>query len=116
MSDADLKARRNLIKWAKHRAKKKGIPFDLTVDDIEIPSHCPVLSTELVLGTDKPGDASPSLDRIDPKKGYVRGNVQVVSYRANRLKADASLMELLQVYAHYSFFLIRKLQGDQDAD
>ena len=115
MSDADLKARRNLIKWAKHRAKKKGLAFDLTVDDIEIPSHCPVLAIELALGHDKPGDNSPSLDRIDPKKGYIRGNVHVVSYRANRLKADASFLELLQVYAYYSSFLIRNLQGEQDA-
>ncbi|MCA3718382.1 MAG: hypothetical protein IM674_09025 [Brevundimonas sp.] len=39
-------------------------------------------------------DASPSLDRIDPHKGYVPSNVRVISDRANRLKGDRSLSEI----------------------
>jgi hypothetical protein len=37
---------------------------------------------------------SPSLDRIIPDRGYVPGNVRVVSDRANRLKGKRSLSEL----------------------
>jgi hypothetical protein len=42
----------------------------------------------------KRSDASPSLDRVDPRKGYVPGNVRVISDRANRLKGDRSLSEI----------------------
>ena len=97
--------RKNLLKWAKNRAKKKGIAFNLDLEDIEIPDRCPVLGLPLALAHDRPNGCSPSLDRIDPAKGYTKGNVQVVSYRANRLKADASLLELCAVASYYSHFL-----------
>ncbi len=37
---------------------------------------------------------SPSLDRIDSTKGYTKGNIWVISNRANTLKNDATLSEL----------------------
>lgn len=101
----DLKVRRNLLKWAKDRARRKGLEFDLTVDDISIPNLCPVLKVPLCTNSSRPCGFSPSLDRIDPTKGYIRGNVIVVSYRANRLKSDASLLELLAVASFYSRYL-----------
>lgn len=103
--DPHLKARKNLLKWSKNRAKKKGITFNLDLEDIVIPDVCPVLGLPLALAHDRPSNCSPSLDRIDPAKGYTKGNVQVVSYRANRLKADASLLELCAVASYYSHFL-----------
>lgn len=92
-----LKAHRNLIRWARHRAKKKGLSFDITVDDIVIPTLCPVLSIPLVHATDSPSENSPTLDRVDPSKGYIKGNVRVISHRANRLKGDAALSEIERV-------------------
>lgn len=103
--DPHLRARKNLLKWSKNRAKKRGIAFNLTVEDIVIPERCPVLGLPLVIANERPTGCSPSLDRIDPAKGYTKGNVQVVSYRANRLKADASLLELCAVASYYSHFL-----------
>lgn len=97
--------RKNLLKWCKHRAKRRGIPFSLTLDDIQIPERCPVLGIPLALSPSRPRECSPSLDRINPSLGYVPGNVQVVSYRANRLKADASLLELCAVASYYSHYL-----------
>lgn len=35
-----------------------------------------------------------SIDRIDSTKSYTKGNIQIMSWRANRLKMDASLSEL----------------------
>ena len=81
---------------AKNRAKTKGVPFDIDVSDIIIPEFCPVLGLRLVshIGRRGPMDDTPSLDRIRPEGGYVRGNIWVISSRANRMKNDATLGEL----------------------
>jgi len=82
---------------AKHRSKKKGIPFDIEMEDITIPDVCPLLGIPISLETgDKRSPNNPSLDRInpDPSIGYTPDNIQVISSRANWLKADATLQEL----------------------
>lgn len=87
-----------LLHNAKARARKKGFDFDLTINDFEIPSHCPVLNLPLEQtwgeGTK---DNKPSLDRIDSSKGYTKDNVQVISWRANNLKSDGSLEEFIKL-------------------
>jgi hypothetical protein len=85
-----------MFRGAKQRSKNKNIPFDIDIDYINsiIPTHCPILKIELINGTDVFHDNSLSLDRIIPSKGYVKGNVCVISDRANRLKRDATLEEL----------------------
>ena len=99
---------RNPAKWllssSKSSAKLKGLPFDLEESDIVVPTHCPILGIELKLGTAGTGacrDAAPSLDRIIPEKGYVKGNVVVVSFRANRIKSNATADEILAVGKFY---------------
>ncbi len=89
---------RMLLNRIRARAASEGLPFDLTAADIFIPTHCPIFGTPLRLpgnggagGTAQPDTAS--LDRIVPELGYVRGNVEVVSLRANRLKNDATAEE-----------------------
>ncbi len=76
---------------ARYRAQQKGLDFDITEDDIVIPERCPVFDVELGRNG---GPWAPSLDRIDSSKGYVKGNVQVISARANLLKNDATAKEL----------------------
>ncbi len=78
----------------KHRAKKKGLPFDLTLDDLIFPDECPVLGIPIKARSGKFSDNSPSVDRVVPDLGYVRGNVEVISYRANRIKCHATWDEL----------------------
>ena len=80
----------------KHRAKRQGIPFDITPEDIKIVDKCPVLGIDIVKHHNKKGyhPNSLSLDRIYPEKGYVKGNVRVISARANLLKNDATIQEL----------------------
>lgn len=89
-----------MIYRVKSRAKKAGIAFDIDISDIVIPAICPVLGIAL---TPHEGrgyhPASPSLDRIKPRLGYTKGNVRVISARANLLKSDASLNELRRVLA-----------------
>ena len=93
-----------LWKAAKKRAKDKGLDFDITVDDISIPEFCPYLgipiSIEVGCKSRRPG--SPSLDRIDSSRGYVKGNILVCSWRANFLKSDATLTELITLTKQWS--------------
>lgn len=82
---------------AKGRARKNNISFDLEFSDIVYPKVCPILSIpiERNAGHKSYSGRSPSLDRIDPKKGYTKGNVQVISQKANVMKNDATPEELI---------------------
>lgn len=84
---------------AKSRAKKYNIPFDITLEDIIIPEYCPLLNIQLLpknFTSDKKSflPNSPSLDKIIPDLGYIKGNVMVISMKANAMKYNASLEEL----------------------
>ena len=93
-----------LVSEAKGRAKKLGVPFSITEKDVTCPTHCPILGIELLIGNNHPKDNHPSLDRVVPNLGYVPGNVQIISNRANRIKNDSTVEELGKIY-HY---LLRK--------
>lgn len=82
---------------AKKRAAEKGVPYDLDVTTLSFPDECPVFKTPLVYGGRVRSNASASLDRVVPALGYVNSNVRVISWRANCLKRDASVSELLSV-------------------
>ena len=83
-----------MLARARHRAKKNNLPFNIELSDIVIPETCPLLGIELKSNTDKTSPNNPSLDKIIPELGYVKGNIWVVSLRANKLKNDATLQEL----------------------
>jgi len=89
---------------ARNRARKRGLPFDIEKSDIVIPEVCPVLGIALAFspgpGGRGFGDTSPSVDRMVPELGYVRGNIRVISYRANSLKKDATVAELEAVLSY----------------
>ena len=89
------------ITQVRSRARKKGIPFDLIRGDIPLPEKCPIFGTPLVKGVGRLTNDSPSIDRIDPKRGYVRGNVVVVSMRANSIKREATIDDLRKMVAFY---------------
>ena len=92
---------RTMLNAARRAAKLKDVPFNLTLADILIPERCPVLGVVLKRGDGDRTGSSPSLDRIIPPKGYVKGNVMVISWRANRIKADASVAELDMIASFY---------------
>jgi len=83
---------------AKKRAADKRIPFEIEVNDIVIPEKCPLLETPLTRGEhtrwENPENTI-SLDRIVPEKGYVKGNVRVISTLANTMKNNATIEQLL---------------------
>jgi hypothetical protein len=76
--------------------ERDGIPFDITVDDLSpFPLSCPVLQIPINwMSTGGSKNDSPSIDRVIPEKGYTKGNVRLISQKANRLKQNASLTEL----------------------
>jgi hypothetical protein len=86
-----------LIK-AKNRAKTQGVPFNLAESDISIPEMCPILGIPLYIAKGKPCANSPSLDKIIPELGYVQGNSAIISYKANRIKCDATFEEIEKLY------------------
>lgn len=96
---AQLRARqrenpgRQLLVYARYRAKYRGLPFSITIDDVIVPRQCPILGTPLDF-SDGPR-TEPSLDRKVPELGYVPGNVWVISTLANSMKWNASAEDLL---------------------
>jgi len=84
---------RAMLIAARMRSKTGNLEFNITEEDIVIPEFCPVLGIKIVNDNDKLLDNSPSLDRIDPTKGYVKGNVCVISGRANTIKNKGSIEE-----------------------
>lgn len=75
-----------LIKDAKQHAKKKKIEFNLTENDL-----IKVLlkqNNRCALSNISFEKEKPSLDRINPNKGYVSGNVQLVTINVNIMKSN----------------------------
>lgn len=93
---------KRMIWAARKRAKERGLPFNITEDDIVIPNVCPYLGIELTTSADKYGTRHTvcSLDRIVPELGYVKGNIEVISHQANTMKQAASKEELILFAKH----------------
>lgn len=95
-----------ILRNARRRARIQGVPFNITKTDIVIPDVCPILGIPITINSyyndgRKGWGNSPSLDRIIPEKGYVPGNIHVISLRANRIKCDATLEELRLIYEYF---------------
>lgn len=97
----EQRAKLVLFKGAQARARTKGLPFLIELGDITIPAVCPVLGIPLFASRGRWTANSPTIDRINNTKGYERKNIVVVSYRANQLKADATLEELRALARFY---------------
>ena len=86
------------------RARSHGVDFELTPEDIKFPDVCPVLGIKLSLNREgaktynQASPNAPSIDRFDNNKGYTKENVRFISFRANRLKADATFEEIEALY------------------
>lgn len=103
-NEAARKYRRNnpeqhLLNITKTRAKQRNLEFNLEVSDIHIPDICPVLKVKLNKNAGPLADRAnrASVDRIDSSKGYIKGNVRIISWRANYVKGNSTLDELKKV-------------------
>jgi len=93
-----------LLNASKQRSKKKSRENKLTLQDIKdtFPKNglCPIFGIKLVFGDAGFRENSPSIDRLDSKKGYTKDNIQIISWKANRIKKDASIEELELILAY----------------
>ena len=97
---------------AKRRARQRGAPFTITVEDVKhvwpANNRCPVLDIELRMGSGAgPKSHSPSLDAFLPDLGYVPGNISVVSFLANSVKRDVTDPTVLERVAKWMLSKIR---------
>ena len=90
-----------LYRHAKTRAKKYNIIFTITLKNIHIPSFCPILGIALYRSAGSNKDHLPSIDRIIPEKGYTAENIQIISWLANRLKANRGAEDHAQIAKRY---------------
>lgn len=84
---------RSKFRQKRANAINAGKEWTVEFGDLSFPTHCPVLNIPLNYFAEKRCESSPSFDRINPSLGYVKGNVAVISWRANRIKNDGSAEE-----------------------
>jgi hypothetical protein len=88
----------SLLYSARSRSKQFGIQIDIDIKDIVVPEFCPVLGIKLSVDGNK--NNSPSLDKMIPERGYTKGNVKVISWRANWIKNNATPEEIEKLYIY----------------
>lgn len=92
--DIDLyRVKREKYRGKKANAERLGIEFSIDFGEIDWPTTCPILGIELNYFSEGISENSVSFDRLDPNRGYVSGNVVVLSWRANRIKNNGTAEE-----------------------
>jgi hypothetical protein len=102
VNQKDLRLLYNSLKGS---AKRRGIPFELTMSDlnnVSFPLTCPILGIPLQFNNDCAKDNSYSFDRISSEKGYSIDNIIIVSNRVNTLKSNATIDEMRKIADFYS--------------
>jgi hypothetical protein len=93
-----------LINASKQRAKNKNREHSITIEDVKAvypqDGCCPIFGMKLEFNNAGFRESSPSIDRINSEKGYTKGNIQIISWKANRIKGYASLQELEMLVAY----------------
>ena len=84
-----------MLREARRRAKERGVEFSIRPDQLEWPKDglCPIKRVPLEKNKGMVMANSPSLDRVSSDRGYVPGNVRVLSWRMNNLKGDLTVDE-----------------------
>ena len=93
-----------LLNASRARARAKGREHTLTKQDLldlyPEDNKCPIFGIELEWNGSGFRETSPSIDRIDSNKGYTKDNVQIISWKANRIKGYASVEDIEVLLAY----------------
>ena len=103
--DWKYESKKIMYRNMRNRCKRSGMEFSITEEDILIPELCPVLGIPLKRESRDSWYSSPSIDRIDNTKGYIPGNIIVVSRRVNILKKDGTIEEIVKIGEFYRKYL-----------
>ena len=108
---------KTILKRLKKRAERKNVPVSVTSEYLKkfVPDDmiCPVLGIKMEVGQKISNVNSPSIDRIIPEKGYVPGNIIVVSNKANGIKSNATPDEIIKVGNFYKKLLEEMEDGSE---
>lgn len=91
------KQQRRLFNTKKAGAKRGGRAFNLVFEDIVWPERCPVTGHVLNYSGKAKDKNTASFDRLDSSQDYVKGNVFIISLRANLVKRDGTEKEHRQI-------------------
>ena len=92
-----------------HRSRRQGTEFDgdyftfeRVMDMMNSQDRCLACNVlfDHRFGNGSDREQHVSFDRVSPKKGYVKGNVQMICYRCNRMKNDATIQDLENLLAY----------------
>jgi len=93
----------------RQNSKAKGVEFSVQLSDLDIPLSCPILGITLdYFAENSKADNYPTFDRIDNTRGYVSGNVHIVSWRANRIKNDGTAEEHRKIAEYLDSLITRR--------
>ena len=85
---------------AQQRARKKGLPFDLTKEWLKErwTGHCELTGLKFRVGKERvKGTYSASIDKIVPEKGYVKNNCRIILMGINALKGIDSDKDMYKI-------------------
>lgn len=96
-----------IIRNTKYCSKRRNICFNLKYTDFELPEYCPILGLKLEYGSSGNGNNPnhATLDRIDNKKGYIPGNVMIISRLANAMKNESTFAQLDKFINNYKLLI-----------
>lgn len=90
--DPEYKIKKVLIQCTKNSARLKHLEHNITIEDLILPEYCPIL--EIKFNFSVGSMYGPTVDRIDNSKGYIKGNIKIISRLANTMKNAANFEEL----------------------
>ncbi len=84
-----------MLRNIKFSAYARKLDFNLTYEDLLLPEYCPILGVKLTYGSNMNSEHGATVDRIDTNKGYIKGNIIIMSRKANAMKSNCNLDNLL---------------------
>lgn len=90
-----------ILNGTRSHAKERGIDFNLELEDIIIPDTCPICQIPLIFSAKRTNN-TPSIDRVDNNLPYIKENVRIISWRANRLKNNMTKEEVARLNDYLS--------------